>query len=210
VLVLPGFLAGDRSTRILRGFLRDRGYSAHGWKLGRNVGPTPEMLTGLARRFTEVRDRHGRKLSLVGWSMGGIYARELARRFPKDVRQVITLGSPFRAPYAANVSFLIQWRLDGHSQSHPAAPRERLGTPLSVPTTSVYSRSDGVVPWDSCVEEEGPLRENVEVPSSHVGMGYNPAVLIVIADRLAQPEGAWRPYGPLNRRGLAPAASSSS
>jgi pimeloyl-ACP methyl ester carboxylesterase len=201
VLVLPGFLAGDRSTQILRGFLRDRGYLSYGWALGRNIGPTPEILTGLARRFAEIRDQHGRQVSLIGWSLGGIYARELARRFPADVRQVITLGSPFRNPSATNVSFLIQWLLSGRWVSTAAEIRERLRTPLSVPTTSIYSRSDGVVSWRSCVEEEGPLRENVEVLSSHVGMGYNPAVLFVTADRLAQPEGAWRPYSSSARRG---------
>jgi pimeloyl-ACP methyl ester carboxylesterase len=126
--------------------------------------------------------------------MGGLYARELARRFPADVRQVITLGSPFRNLSATNVSFLIQWFLNGRPSYNTAEFQERLRAPLSMPTTSIYSRSDGVVSWRSCVEEEGPLRENVEVLGSHIGMGYNPAVLQVIANRLAQPEGAWRPY----------------
>jgi hypothetical protein len=126
--------------------------------------------------------------------MGGLYARELARRFPSDVRQVITLGSPFRNLSATNVSFLVQWFLSRRSPDSAAEIRDWLRTPLPVPTTSIYSRSDGVVAWRSCLEEEGPLRENIEVPSSHIGMGYNPAVLLVIADRLAQPEGTWRPY----------------
>jgi hypothetical protein len=201
VLVLPGFLAGDRSTRILRWFLQDRGYRPYGWELGRNTGPTPEILTGLTRHFAEVRNQHQGKVSLIGWSMGGIYAREFARRFPADVRQVITLGSPFRDPSATNVSLFIQWYLGGRLPYDTAGIRERLRTPLSVPTTSIYSRSDGVVSWRSCVEEEGPLRENVEVLGSHLGMGYNPAVLQVIANRLAQPEGAWRPYRPFTRKG---------
>lgn len=194
VLVLPGFFAGDRSTRILRWFLRDRGYHTHGWKLGRNTGPTAKILTGLAHRFAEVQDRHGSKVSLIGWSMGGLYARELARRFPTEVRQVITLGSPFRYPSARNVSLLMQWRLGGQSLEQVTEIRERLGAPLSVPTTSIYSRSDGVVAWRSCLEEEGSLRENIEVCSSHIGMGHHPATLLVIANRLAQPEGTWRPF----------------
>jgi alpha/beta hydrolase fold len=202
VLVFPGLLASDFSTQPLRGFLKAQGYAVHGWKQGRNLGLRPGVEGEMLDRIDELYERHGqRKLSLIGWSLGGIYARELARRFPADVRQVITLGSPFRNPSATNVSFLIQWLLSGRWVSTAAEIRERLRTPLSVPTTSIYSRSDGVVSWHSCVEEEGPLRENVEVFSSHVGMGYNPTVLFVTADRLAQPEGTWRPYTSATQRG---------
>jgi len=179
VLVLPGLGADDGSTRILRRFLRDRDYDACGWRLGRNVGPTPEILRGLGLRFAEVRDRQGGKVSLIGWSLGGVYARGLARRFAPQVRCVITLASPYNAP-AIDV-------LARH--------------PLPVPTTSIYSRSDGIVPWRVCVEEPGPQRENVEVASSHIGMGHHPATLLVIANRLAQPEGRWRPYSPSGRVG---------
>jgi pimeloyl-ACP methyl ester carboxylesterase len=172
VLVLPGWLASDRSTLILRGFLRGLGYRAHGWNLDRNEGPTPETREGLTRRLSEIKQRYGRAVSLIGWSLGGIYARELARRFPSDVRQVITLASPFRDL------------------------RERFRTPMPVPTTAIYSRTDGVVSWRRCIDDEGPRRENIEVDSSHIGMGHHPRVLLIIADRLAQPEGGWRPFVP--------------
>jgi len=195
VLVLPGWLANDRSTHALRWFLRDRGYHAHGWKLGRNLGPSSALAPALRQRFTTLRARHGRKLSLIGWSLGGIYARELARRFPDDVRQVITLASPFRNPSATSVARFFRPRSDGRVGGSPA----RLGTPLPVPSTSMYSRSDGIVAWRSCLEEAGPLCESIEVRSSHCGMGHHPAVLLVIADRLAQPEGAWRPFDPRGR-----------
>jgi len=191
VLVLPGWLASDRSTQALRWFLRNRGYHAHGWRLGRNYGPSGALRTALAERFTALRQRHGRRLSLIGWSLGGIYARELARRFPRDVRQVITLASPFRDPSATSIGRFFGARRDGP----PAGPHAPPGVPLPVPSTSVYSRSDGIVAWRSCLEEGGPQRESVEVRSSHCGMGHHPAVLLVIADRLAQPEGAWRPFG---------------
>jgi len=191
VLVLPGWLASDRSTQALRWFLRNRGYHAHGWRLGRNYGPSGALRTALAERFTALHQRHGRRLSLIGWSLGGIYARELARRFPRDVRQVITLASPFRDPSATSIGRFFRARRDGP----PGGPHAPLGTPLPVPSTSVYSRSDGIVAWRSCLEDGGPLRESVEVRSSHCGMGHHPAVLLVIADRLAQPEGAWRPFG---------------
>jgi pimeloyl-ACP methyl ester carboxylesterase len=150
------------------------------------------MVAGLGQRFLALRERHGgRKISVLGWSLGGIYARELARRFPADVRQVITLASPFRDPEASNVPrfFRRPPADDGHEV------RGRLRAPLPVPSSSIYSRSDGIVAWRSCLQDDGPLSENIEVLSSHCGMGHHPRVLLVIADRLAQPEDAWRPYG---------------
>ena len=193
VLVLPGWLASDRSTQALRWFLRDRGYHAHGWRLGRNHGPSSQIVSGLAERLATLRARHGRTVSLVGWSLGGIYARELARRRPDDVRQVITLASPFRDPDAT--SALIT-RLAGARPSRSPDLLERLRSPLPVPTTAIYTRTDGIVAWQSCVEPRGPRSESVEVGTSHCGMGHHPAALLVIADRLAQPEGTWRHFEP--------------
>ena len=183
VLVLPGFLASDRSTRPLRWFLRDRGYHAHGWRLGRNYGPNPDTVSGLGRRFLELRERHqGRKLSLIGWSLGGIYARELARRFPESVRRVITLASPFADVEATNVPRF------GRRPPPDAEIVRQLATPLPVPSTSIYSRSDGIVAWRSCLSENDPLGECLEVMSSHCGMGHHPRVLLLIAEILARPE----------------------
>jgi pimeloyl-ACP methyl ester carboxylesterase len=196
VLVLPGFLADDRSTRALRWFLRDRGYHAHAARLGRNVGPTPETVSGLVERLAALHERHGRKVSLVGWSLGGIYARELARAFPDRVRLVITLASPFRDPTASTVARLQRLGFGPRPAGNPTIPRERLCAPLPVPTTSFYSETDGIVAWQSCLADDGPLAENLAVASSHCGMGHHPTVLLAIADRLAQPEGTWRPYVP--------------
>ena len=191
VLVLPGFTASDVSTMAMRRFLRRRGYRAHGWRLGRNLGPSTRVVEGLRDRFHTLVERYERRVSLVGWSLGGIYAREIARQSPAHVRQVITLASPFRDPLANNVPV------------PPAAAAQleqdqdlyaRLRAPLDVPTTAIFTRTDGIVAWRSCVEEEGPYRENVEVWSSHCGIGHHPAALHVIADRLAQPEGEWQPY----------------
>lgn len=197
VLVLPGWLAGDSSTLALRWFLRRRGYHAHGWRLGRNLGPSAELVQNIGRRFLELRERHGRKLSLVGWSLGGIYARELARAFPHLVRQVITLASPFRDPMATNaVSLFRRTRIGRESAYDRGHVRGRLGMPLTVPMTSLYSRTDGIVAWRSCLEDEGPNRQSIEVFSSHIGMGHHPVALYVVADRLAQPESNWRPFTP--------------
>ena len=200
VMVLPGWMSTDRSTRPLRWFLRDRGYHVHGWRLGLNRGPTQEIVAALEHRFRTLRERHGEKLSLIGWSLGGIYARELARRFPDDVRQVITLGSPFRDPGATTVARLYRTRF-GPPRPASDVDRERamwrrIRAPIAVPSTSIYSRTDGIVAWRSCLHDEMPSCENIEVWSSHVGMGHHPIVLLTIADRLAQRDGHWRPYRP--------------
>jgi pimeloyl-ACP methyl ester carboxylesterase len=195
VLVLPGLLAGDASTAPLRRFLRALCYDARGWKLGINRGPTPRLRKALEQRLLHLAQRHGRGVSLVGWSLGGIYARELARAHPDRVRQVITLASPFRDISATHAARLVSLRRGAPRPHESADIRAMLRRPVAVPTTSIYSRSDGIVHWQSCLEQPGPQRENVEVHCSHTGMGWHTETLRIIADRLAQPEGRWRPYG---------------
>jgi len=199
VLVLPGFTASDASTTPLRWQLRSWGYWAHGWGLGRNLGPTPDVLTGLVERLDAVHKRHGRKVSLVGWSLGGIYARELARQFPGYVRSVITLGSPYRMSLSdrSSVSRLLDLLVGGFDREliEGWVSEEERGA-LTVPATSIYTRTDGIVRWHTCIDSEGPNRENIEVLGSHSGLGVNPAVLYAIANRLAQPEDDWRPFQP--------------
>jgi pimeloyl-ACP methyl ester carboxylesterase len=181
VLVLPGVLTGDESTLVIRRYLEELGYAAHPWKQGHNWGPSRELHDKLRARLKELYDRYGRRLSIVGWSLGGIFARELAREFPFAVRQVVTLGSPFGSDIAA----------DG-SRKPEAAARRRLPPP--VPCTSIYSKSDGIVPWEACRELSSPRTDNIEVPATHIGMGFNPLVLWAIADRLAQSENEWSPF----------------
>lgn len=197
VLVLPGFMAGDFSTRALRGFLRDRGYRAHGWKLGRNLGPSQATITAMAERLQGLHAQYERRVSLIGWSLGGIYARELARAMPERVRQVITLASPFRDLDAVNVPrFLRQRSRRRSSVPDDAVIRARLREPLPVPTTAVVSRTDAIASWQSCCADDGELSETLEVDSSHLGIGHHPVVLLTIADRLAQPEGRWARFEP--------------
>ena len=193
VLVLPGLMADDASTRLLREFLLDRGYSPHGWELGRNYGPREGVEDGMTAKLTQIAERSGRKVSVIGWSLGGLYARALAARSPDIVRQVITLGTPFTGdPRASNA-----WRLyemtSGMSVDD-AHWRDVLKAKLAVPATSIYSRSDGIVTWQCSVEDDRPQCENIEVEGSHCGLGHNPAVLYAIAHRLAQPEGEWQPF----------------
>lgn len=194
VLVLPGLLAGDFSTAPLRRFLRTLCYDARGWKLGVNTGPTPRLREALDARLCHLAERHARAVSLIGWSLGGIYARELARAHPDRVRVLITLATPFRDISATRAANIIPIRPGGRPLHESQELRAWLRRPVPVPTTSVYSRSDGIVAWQSCIEVDGGQRENVEVECSHTGMGFHPQVLEVIADRLAQPAGEWRPY----------------
>lgn len=194
VLVLPGFLASGNSTYPLRRFLKSLGYAAHRWKLGRNLGRAGEIEEQLSGRLRELRLRYGRKVSVIGWSLGGVYARELAWLAPEDVRLVITLGSPFRHQAGTSVTLLFE-DISGQrvSQLDPAQ-LSRLSRPPPVPATSIYSRTDGVVHWRSSLERPSATTENVRVFGSHCGLGHNPMALWAIADRLAQPEDDWRPF----------------
>ncbi|NIR39567.1 MAG: alpha/beta hydrolase [Actinobacteria bacterium] len=207
VLVLPGFLAGDGSTAPLRGLLRGLGHDVHGWGLGRNIGPTDEILDGMIHLVDELRARTG-SIDIIGWSLGGLYAREVARLAPEVVHQVITLGSPFQTtgPEQSRVGLAFNALHDRHSDRVmipriPSWARE----PMPVPTTSIYSRTDGIVRWHHCLNRHLPTAENVEVRGTHCGLAMNPAAVLVIADRLAQKAGRWRPFRPpLAVRGLFP------
>jgi hypothetical protein len=198
VLVLPGLLASDGSTVPLRWFLGWLGYDGHGWELGRNRGPTDAVLDGLPGALTTLAERTGGPVSIIGWSLGGIYARELAREFPELVRQVITLGSPFAQaePGHTRADGVYRRRSSTHAASDRIPTREAVAQPIDVPSTAVYSRHDGIVCWQDCIEPETALHTNVEVRCSHLGFGVDLATLWLIADRLAQPPGELRPFSP--------------
>ncbi|MEM9385401.1 MAG: alpha/beta hydrolase [Pseudomonadota bacterium] len=199
VLVLPGFLTNSLSTSLLRNFLKDLGYRAHRWKLGWNTGPIGEIEHSILVRIQELRRRYRRKVSLVGWSLGGVYARELAWMAPDDIRQVITLGSPVREHAKSSVAWLYSLVASQHPESIDAADLERASLPPPVPTTCIYSRTDGIVPWQCSIEQTSPFSENIRVESSHFGLGSHPLSFWAVADRLAQAEGEWAPF---EREGL--------
>jgi len=193
VLVLPGLIAGDDSTRPLRTYLAGRGYDVHGWGLGRNMGLKPGLEDRMVERVRELHAKTGRRVSLVGWSLGGVYARELAQRVPELVRSCVMLGSPIHGdPRSTNAWRVYEWA-SGQSIDDPSLRRASTAPP-PVPTTAIYSRTDGVVAWRCCIERRSARSENIEVEGSHCGLGANAAVLYAVADRLAQPEDGWRPF----------------
>jgi pimeloyl-ACP methyl ester carboxylesterase len=191
VLVLPGLLASDMSTGLLRRYLRWLGYDCRGWQLGRNVGPTSAVLTELPRGLADLAASTGGPVSVIGWSLGGIYARELGRGQPGLVRQVITLGSPFALtdPRQSRADAVYRRGSYRHASASRIPTREQVARPIGVPSTAVYSRQDGIVSWQTCIEPETALHENVQVRCAHLGFGVDPATLWVIADRLARPAG---------------------
>ncbi|MEM1051089.1 MAG: alpha/beta hydrolase [Pseudomonadota bacterium] len=207
VLFLPGFLTSDLSTTMMRSYLSAIGYNTYPWELGRNLGiRTTGLEWGRVRQRVEALALEaGTQVSLVGWSLGGIMARRVARHIPQHVRQVITLGSPFTGnPMATNATHLYQTITGDYLNRPDAKARYADETkPVPVPSTAIYSRQDGVTAWQNCIDaREDGQTENVELYSSHMGLPFNPAVWFVIADRLAQPKGQWKPFDRSGRRRL--------
>jgi pimeloyl-ACP methyl ester carboxylesterase len=194
VLVLPGLAANDLTTLPLRSFLRERGYTVHGWKQGLNLGPRDGVLEQCGQRLQELAQRHGEKVSLVGWSLGGVYAREVAKEHAGLVRCVITLGSPFAAHPRATNAWRVYELLNGGLPEDDDAMVARLRRAPPVPTTSIYSRTDGVVAWQCSINDDEPHTENIEVHASHMGMGMNPLVMYALVDRLSQRPERWQRF----------------
>ncbi len=196
VLVFPPWFGDDSITWPLRRVLRARGYAAQGWGLGRNLGANPELADGVVARVDAAAERAGRRVSIVGWSAGGIAAREAARLRPERVRGVVTLGSPFQQDVRDTALGRIYRRLSGPDFEQVVNDEsvERLRTPPPVPSTAIYSATDGVVPPEACRERPGRHAENIRVPGSHCGLAHNPVAIYAVLDRLAQREGAWRPF----------------
>ncbi len=194
VLVFPGLSAADISTLALRRFLKQQGYAAHGWEQGMNLGPRQGVLESCRRRIRALHKEHGRAISLLGWSLGGIYAREMAKEMPDLVRCVITLGTPFTGhPKATNAWRLYNMLSGQHSHDEELLAQVRLPPP--VPTTSIFSKTDGIVAWPCSINPpEHAHTENIEVRASHIGMGMNPLAMYAIADRLRQDPARWKPF----------------
>jgi dienelactone hydrolase len=184
VIVLPGIMTGDFTTYRLVGWLKKIGYDAQGWGPGINWGPTASIIKHVDDLVSTAHTASGRKVSLVGRSLGGIYVREYAKRFPEHVARVITLGTPLHFPVKTPLSPFEKVLANFYDESIT----ERLGgVPENppVPLTAMYSKRDGIVPWQACLAEEGPLAQNLEIDSAHTVMGENPRAMRIVAFRLA-------------------------
>ncbi len=202
VMVLPGFLGGDSYNTALRRFLEKLGYSVHGWGQGQNLGPRDGVLEALEERLLELSERSEGPISLVGHSLGGIFARELAREYPDRVRQVISLGSPFGE---GRMSASIPARLFTALNPPEEIPVDEdvLSVAPPVPTTAIYSKGDGIVNWETTCQQSGhPRTQSIQVRGSHCGMTLNPSIWFLVAERLAVPAGRWRPFERDSWRGL--------
>lgn len=195
VLLLPGFLASDLSMAPMRRYLRELGYDAHAWRMGRNLGGVTRMRAALRNRLAEIHAATGRKVSIIGWSLGGVYARDLALQAPDMVRSVVTLGSPFASDVRATNATRLYEALSGEGVEDDPELRAAISGDLPVPATSIYSRTDGIVNWRTCLLRPSDTAENIEVHfASHIGLGVNPAALWAVADRLAQAEGEFKQF----------------
>ncbi len=199
VVIAPSFMTGDGATSIMRRTLRQAGYDAYGWEQGRNIGLREQVYQSFENHVKELASRHARKVSVVGWSLGGIYARTIAQRQPDYIRQVVTLGSPLNIPEMRGVSgpvLKLYEALNPGAMDDPMLDwRDEWCSAPSVPSTAMYSTTDGIVDWSYCIHQQpGAQTENLRVPGSHMGMTHNLAVLYALSDRLAQREGQWQPF----------------
>lgn len=188
VMVVPGFGASDLNTAPLRRALRQLDHTVFGWNQGVNIGMRPRVKQALAAELAEIHDRYEQPVTLIGWSLGGVYVREMARHQPQHVRQVVTLGSPINGhPQANNLNLLFRLaNLGKPLKIDLEGFRRRIEAP-PVPCTAIYTKSDGLVAWRCCLEEPGERTHNVEVHGSHLGLVYNLEVLKALAHTLAEP-----------------------
>ena len=197
VLLVPGYLADDHSMRPLGAYLKYLNYDVYYTELGRNMGKVNTDMMRLGDRVESVSQSvGGEKVSLIGWSLGGVYARDLALRMPDMVRYVVTLGSPFAGDITATNAKRVYEMVSGETiQDADIKDIQALSGDLPVPTSSLYTRTDGIVNWQTCLVNESDAAENIEITlASHIGIGVNAAALWAVADRLAQPEGQFHPF----------------
>lgn len=211
VMTIPGFGGADGCMAVMRLYLKNWGYEPYTWGLGRNlikdkVQTLDEVLrycesveSSIVQRLERIADDTGEKVSLIGWSMGGIYANSIAQTHPELVRQIITLGSPIGDPRGTSVWNIMKKAMRGNIPDHLqnveawVARRDQQGE-RKVRTSIIYSEHDGAVSRESAIITDHDLVENIHVPSSHVGFTHNPLVYWVIADRLSQDVEDWKAF----------------
>ena len=203
VLVIPGFTTSDNSTFFLRRFLSELGYECHGWEQGVNRGLMEDSFAALGDRLQQLYESSGQPVALIGWNVGGFYARALAHEYSECIKQVITLATPFALPSVQGVSRALN-RLyrhinDDDSEMGIMNHSDAWELPPPVPSTSIYSEGDGVTNWRYCLDEPGLQTENIRIAGSHLGMTVNPLAYFVIADRLAEDPRSWHSFADKHR-----------
>ncbi len=206
VLLVPGFMAGETTLIGLKLMLQNKGYDVHTWGMGRNMGFRSKHANALPQKIRHLHYTTGKKVSLVGWSLGGVFSMYGAQNSLECVRSIITLGSPVsvdaegsQSPTAVKALYrLVSHRLgSGAHVMQPKVKVMRERRRLAIPTSCLYSVTDGVVPpQEATIDGDPALHENIQVPGSHIGLGFNGIVLSIVADRLAQPENQWKPFVP--------------
>lgn len=191
VIVYPGFLGGAGSTRPLRGLLRDLGYHVYDWGMGRNVTFNEAREDQMRAFVKRIHKKHKQKVSLIGWSLGGVYVREIAKFHPECVRQVVSLGSPLTGTrHAARVKNLFE-AINGKPKPSTQERLKHLHEVPPVPSTSILTKTDGIVHWEGSIQDVTAMSQNIQVPASHIGLGVNPLVMYILADRLSRNENEW-------------------
>ena len=185
IIVVPGFSTGDISTLPLRQYLASLGYRVSGWNMGVNSGDVLDAIALLNQRVQTEHAAEDEQIILIGWSLGGYLAREVARELPHAVAQVITMGTPVVGgpKYTRVAEYFRSSGMDLNEIEREVDARTVV--PLKVPVTAIYSKRDGVVAWEACIDETSDTVEHVEVMSSHIGMGISSTVYNIISTRLA-------------------------
>ena len=196
VIVFPGLSASDSSTLPLRHYINSLNYNVSGWNQGFNFGARAGVIDTVSRQVKDTFEATGKPVSLIGWSLGGVYAREIAKMMPNMVRSVITLGTPFSGSPKSTNAWRVYELTSGRKIERESTRYDLPGAP-PVPTTSLFSRTDGVVAWKASIQKPCKINhqtENIEVIASHIGIGMNPSAWWAVADRLSQPAGQWKPF----------------
>jgi pimeloyl-ACP methyl ester carboxylesterase len=188
VAVFPGFGAGDLSTVALRFHLRRAGYVVHRWRLGLNDGKVPALVPKVVARTQALHDRYEAPVALVGWSLGGVLAREVARERPDLVRTVVTLGSPVvGGPKYTSTAWFYEKVLKQDLDTIERNVEERNRIPIRTPLTAIYSKRDKVVQWEACIDHHNAHCRHVEVDASHLSLGFDPRVLRLVSRAISDP-----------------------
>lgn len=194
VAVFPGFAAGDLSTFVLRRHLHRAGYRVHRWRLGLNRGDVPTLIPKLISRTESLFDRYREQVALVGWSLGGVLAREVARERPDLVRCIVTLGSPVvGGPKYTRSAGFYERVLNKDLDEIERVVDERNQIPIRVPITAIYSRRDAVVQWKACIDHYNEHCRHIEVDATHLSLGFDPKILRLVSDVIGETLAASQP-----------------